>query len=80
MSAKPLVAKAGCVRPGALDADMIYNNLARFRVNAARGFEFSHSFKTDGVSVRLLYERAQYSRSRTRVKVYRNVVSTLSTH
>eukprot|EP00966_Prymnesium_polylepis_P170938 3951369-Prymnesium_polylepis.2 len=42
-----------------------YNGVARFRVNAARGFECSHLFKTDGVSVRLLHERPKDVPKRT---------------
>jgi hypothetical protein len=34
-----------------------YAGFAHIRVRAARGFVFSHSFRTDGVSVRLLFER-----------------------
>ena len=55
--------RATTVEKRRADADSknsFYNSFARFRVNAARGFEFSHSFKTDGVSVRLLYERPKY--------------------
>ena len=47
-------------RADADSKDSFFSSFARFRVNAARGFEFSHSFKTDGVSVRLLYERPNY--------------------
>ena len=34
-----------------------YAGFAHLRVRPARGFVFSHSFRTDGVSVRLLFER-----------------------
>ena len=39
-----------------------YAGFTHIRVRPARGFVFSHSFRTDGVSVRLLFERERYER------------------
>ena len=47
---------------GRRDRDGIYAAFANFRrVHSGQGFRFAHSFRTDGISMRLLYEKCTHA-------------------